>query len=82
MNNEEKILTALGALTDSVSAINTRLDGIDQRLDGMDKRLDGMEEDIAEIKEDAAITRAAANHLVEWADRVGSVVGIPVASFS
>ena len=51
MNNEEKILQALGEINTHLTkhdemfgAINTRLDGIDERLDKMDERLDKMDE--------------------------------------
>ena len=49
MNNEEKILSALEALTNSV---NVQFGDVSRRLDGMDKRFDNIESDIAVIKEE------------------------------
>ena len=67
---------------------NERLDRMDTRVERLDvqmqqttERLDRIETDVAAIREDAAITRNAANHLIEWAEETRSQVGRPVPDF-
>jgi len=72
MASEEKVLSALEALTHNMNA----------QFGAVNKRLDRIETDIELIKEDAAVTRVAVNQLIEWADRVGEAERIPFVAFS
>lgn len=47
-----------------------------QEMTGMRQEMAVMQEDIAEIKENTAITRSAANSLIEWAENVGVVTQV------
>ena len=86
-------LQAISELLDSkfeekLQPINERLDHLDTHVERLDvqmqqttERLDRIETDVAAIREDAAITRNAANHLIEWAEETRSQVGRPVPDF-
>ena len=62
MNNEEKILSALEALSNCIDAFEA----------GVNERLDRIEDDISIIKEEATVTRGATDQLLEcWMERFG-----------
>ena len=76
MNNEEKILFALEALSGRIDAfeagVNKRFEGVDNQFLGINKRLDNIEDDISIIKEEATVTRGTTDQLLEiWVERFG-----------
>ena len=70
MTDKEK-MDMLALIKEAMSPMNERFDKIDERLNKMDDRLDV-------IEENTKITRVAANALVGWAEKVESVVHIPL----
>ena len=65
-----------------LQAISELLDRkFEEKLQPINERLDRIETDIALIREDAAITRNAANRLIEWAEETHDQVGRPVPDF-
>lgn len=84
MNNEEKILAALGTMQSQMDNMqseqrktNERLDGIDARLDGIDVRLDGIERDQIEMKKEliemGGTLNAVFDHTAQLTERHTSV---------
>ena len=92
MNNEEKILSLLENLTTKVDKLEQGQAGTNQRLDRIEgdvkvikedivnikEDIEIIKEDIEIIKEDAEITRVGTNTLLDWADRVEGIIGIPL----
>ncbi len=54
------------------------MDTVDQRLDKIEGQLTVLEKDVEVIKYEAAVTRGAANLLVEWTEKAASQIGIPL----
>ena len=71
MSNEEKILAALETLA-------SKVDKIEQGQAKLEQGQAKLEQGIEDLKEYAEETRAATNHLIEWADNVGNSVKLPL----
>ncbi|MGI6282544.1 hypothetical protein [Caproicibacterium sp. XB2] len=78
MTDEEMLAAIQQMLDQQFGQVNTRLDNMDTRLDSMDAKISDMQTDIADIKQDAAITRSAANTLLDWAEKAQVEVKIPL----
>ena len=68
MNNEEKILSMLEALTNDVS--------------GLKADMAELKEDVAELKEDMTVVKGAVEYIVDWADAVGKMVQVPFTAYA
>ena len=86
MNNEEKILSMLEALTGAVSQVQSdivtlKVDIVTMKGDivTMKGDIEAIKDDLTEVKEDVEITRSAANLVLDWADRAQKIVNIPLA---
>ena len=63
-------------LQDTIVPLDIRMNRMEALLDKMQSDMDVLRGDVDQIKEDTAITREAANSLVEWVDRAAGIVDI------
>ena len=78
---DSKFEEKLQPISERLDLLDTRVERLDVQMQQTNERLDRIETDVAAIREDAAITRNAANHLIEWAEETHNQVGKPVPDF-
>ena len=70
MNNEEKILSVLGQLTDTVSKLDTRMDKLDTRMDKLEERMDSMQEQMGSMQKQMGSVQEQMGSMQETLTRV------------
>ncbi len=90
MDGNQELLNAIRLIvkeevTENNKHIDARFDAVEHRLDVIEKNMTvmkgdiaGIQEDVVVIREDAEVTRNSTNLLLDWADKVGVVVHIPL----
>jgi len=87
MNSDEKIIEMLLGLQEQMNNMENKFDKFADKtiadIEELKGNMVGVKGDIEELKENSEITRAAANKLLDWAERVeksasiNSTISIP-----